>query len=50
MGYRAAGLIAEELGRNLTISPFLSTAIIGATALTKAGGDALTTWGPQILH
>lgn len=48
LGYRAAGLIAEELGRNLTISPFLSTAIIGATVLTAAGGDVLQIWGPRI--
>lgn len=48
LGYRAAGLIAEELGRNLTISPFVSTAITGATVLATAGGDALAAWGPQI--
>ncbi len=37
MGYVAAGLIAEEMGRTLTASPFLSTAVMGAAALRQAG-------------
>src|SRR5690606_36586719 len=32
-GFVGAGLIAEEIGRNLSATPFLSTAILGATAL-----------------
>jgi alkylation response protein AidB-like acyl-CoA dehydrogenase len=36
-GYVGAGLIAEEIGRNLSMTPFLSTAILSATALTKGG-------------
>jgi alkylation response protein AidB-like acyl-CoA dehydrogenase len=36
-GYIGAGLIAEEIGRNLSMTPFLSTAILSATALTKGG-------------
>ncbi len=36
-GYVGAGLIAEEIGRNLSATPFLSTAILGATALLKGG-------------
>jgi alkylation response protein AidB-like acyl-CoA dehydrogenase len=39
-GYVGAGLIAEQAGRNLTHSPMLSTAILGATALLKGGTDA----------
>ncbi|MEO1310765.1 MAG: acyl-CoA dehydrogenase family protein, partial [Pseudomonadota bacterium] len=39
-GFVGAGLIAEEMGRTLTASPFLSTAVLGATALNKAGSDA----------
>ncbi|MEL6364205.1 MAG: acyl-CoA dehydrogenase [Pseudomonadota bacterium] len=39
-GFIGAGLIAEEMGRTLTASPFLSTAVLGATALNKAGSDA----------
>ncbi len=33
MGFMAAGLVAEQMGRNLTSSPFLSTAILAVTAL-----------------
>lgn len=39
-GFVGAGLIAEEIGRNLSATPFLSTAILGATALVKGGTDA----------
>ena len=39
MGFVAAGLIAEQMGRNLSASPFLSTAILAATALREAGTD-----------
>lgn len=39
-GYVGAGLIAEEIGRNLSSTPFLSTAILGATALIKGGTSA----------
>ena len=37
MGYHAAGLISEEMGRTLTASPYLSTAIIGASAINLFG-------------
>ncbi|CUH52638.1 acyl-CoA dehydrogenase family protein [Shimia marina] len=47
-GYRAAGLIAEAMGRNLTISPFLSSAILAATVLRAVGGTALQHWGPRL--
>ena len=33
MGHVAAGVIAEEMGRTLTASPFLSTAVMGAIAV-----------------
>jgi acyl-CoA dehydrogenase len=39
-GFVGAGLIAEEIGRNLSATPFLSTAILGATALIKGGTSA----------
>jgi acyl-CoA dehydrogenase len=48
LGYRAAGLIAEELGRNLTVSPFVSSAILAGTALASAGGDMAPKWVPKI--
>jgi alkylation response protein AidB-like acyl-CoA dehydrogenase len=44
-GFVGAGVIAEEMGRTLTASPFLSTSILAATALRKfasrAQADAL---------
>ncbi len=33
MGHSAAHVIAQEMGKTLTVSPFLSTAVIAATAL-----------------
>ncbi len=38
LGHVEAGVVMEEIGRNLTPSPFLSTAVLGATALKRAGG------------
>ncbi|WP_323761053.1 acyl-CoA dehydrogenase [Maricaulis sp.] len=49
MGHVAAGVIAEEMGRTLTASPFLSTAIMGATALSRFGSDGQKAeWLPRI--
>jgi len=48
LGYRSAGLIAEELGRNLTVSPFVSSAILAGTALASAGGEMTQNWAPKI--
>lgn len=39
-GYVGAGILMEEMGRNLSMSPFFSTAIVGATALKLAGSDS----------
>lgn len=39
-GFVGAGLIAEQMGRNLTASPMLSSAILGATAVLASGTDA----------
>lgn len=39
LGMVAAGLIQEAIGRNLSLSPFLSTAILSATLLAKGGSD-----------
>ncbi|SFM60866.1 acyl-CoA dehydrogenase family protein [Shimia aestuarii] len=47
-GFRAAGLIAESMGRNLTAAPFLSTAILSATILRQVGGPVAAQWGPKI--
>ena len=53
LGHVEAGLIAEEMGRTLTASPYLSSSVLGATALRGspdhtdwlarlATGDAIT--------
>jgi len=39
LGYVEAGVVMEELGRTLTPSPFLSTAVVAATAIARAGND-----------
>ena len=38
--HRRSGSGAEELGRNLTPSPFLSTAVLAVVALERAGNEA----------
>jgi len=49
MGHMAAGLIAMEMGKNLTASPFLSSAVLAATAIKQGGSDAQKAqWLPQI--
>ena len=49
MGYMAAGLVAEQMGRNLSASPFLSTAVLAVTALNQAGSlDQKKNWLPKI--
>jgi alkylation response protein AidB-like acyl-CoA dehydrogenase len=48
-GYVGAGLLCEQMGRNLTASPFLSTAIMGATAIRRGGNAAQQDkWLPEI--
>ncbi|MEM8576876.1 MAG: acyl-CoA dehydrogenase family protein, partial [Pseudomonadota bacterium] len=39
MGHAAAGVLAEEMGKTLVTSPFLSTAVIAATALRQVATD-----------
>jgi alkylation response protein AidB-like acyl-CoA dehydrogenase len=39
LGHVEAGVVMEELGRTLTPSPFLSTAILAANALARAGNE-----------
>ncbi|MGK6323482.1 acyl-CoA dehydrogenase family protein [Sphingomonas sp. DT-51] len=47
LGHVEAGVVMEEIGRNLTPSPFLSTAI-GAVAALR-GSDQAARWYPGIL-
>ena len=39
LGHVEAGVVMEELGRTLTPSPFLSTAVLAASAISRAGAD-----------
>ncbi|WP_204318698.1 acyl-CoA dehydrogenase family protein [Pseudooceanicola aestuarii] len=41
MGHRAAGILSGEMGQTLAAAPFISTAVIAATALRQAAGDRL---------
>jgi len=40
MGFSAAGVLLQEMGRTLTASPYIPSAILCATALRHAGTDA----------
>ncbi|MWB76447.1 acyl-CoA dehydrogenase [Pseudooceanicola sp. 216_PA32_1] len=42
MGHRAAGILAEEMGVTLAASPFISSAVMAATALRGAASDRLS--------
>jgi alkylation response protein AidB-like acyl-CoA dehydrogenase len=49
LGHVEAGIVLEEIGRNLTPSPFLATAVAAVEAL-KVGGTALRDeWLPKIV-
>jgi len=39
LGHVEAGVVMEELGHTLTPSPFLSTALLAATAIARAGSE-----------
>jgi alkylation response protein AidB-like acyl-CoA dehydrogenase len=43
-----AGIVLEEIGRNLTPSPFLTTSVAAAATLKAAGGAQADQWLPQI--
>ncbi|HAR60077.1 MAG TPA: acyl-CoA dehydrogenase, partial [Alcanivorax sp.] len=48
-GLVGAGLVAREIGRNLSVTPFLSTAVLGATALATGGSaEQQQKWLPAI--
>ena len=48
LGHAEAGIILEEIGRNLTPSPFLTTSVAAAATLRAAGGAQADQWLPQI--
>jgi len=49
MGHVEAGIVLEEIGRNLTPSPFLTTAVAAVEAL-KASGTLGGEWLPKIAN
>ncbi|WP_103727680.1 acyl-CoA dehydrogenase family protein [Novosphingobium sp. HII-3] len=48
LGHVEAGIVQEAIGRNLTPSPLLATAIGGVVALRAATNDLRTEWLPRI--
>ena len=49
LGFVEAGVVMEEIGRNLTASPFLASGIVAVTALRQAGNAAQQAeWLPRL--
>ena len=49
MGHVEAGIVLEEIGRNLTPSPFLTSSVLAATALKDAGDELKGRWLPGLI-
>lgn len=49
MGHVEAGIVLEEVGRNLTPSPFLTSSVVAATALGAASADLKGRYLPGLL-
>jgi alkylation response protein AidB-like acyl-CoA dehydrogenase len=49
MGHVEAGIVLEEIGRNLTPSPFLTSAVMAASALGAASEDVRGRYLPGLL-
>ncbi|MCX7284870.1 MAG: acyl-CoA dehydrogenase [Novosphingobium sp.] len=49
MGHVEAGIVLREIGRNLTPSPFLTTAVMGVTALSGGSDDLRGRWLPGVI-
>lgn len=49
MGHVEAGIVLAEIGRNLTPSPFLTTSVMGVTALNEASDELRGRWLPGII-
>ena len=49
MGSYEAGIVLEEIGRNLTPSPFLASSVLAATALKHADDAARERWLPGLV-
>lgn len=49
MGHVEAGIVLEEIGRNLTPSPFLTSSVMAAAALAEASDDLRGRYLPGLL-
>lgn len=49
MGQVEAGIVLEEIGRNLTPSPFLTSSVLAATALKHGSADLRGRWLPGLV-
>ena len=49
MGQVEAGIVLEEIGRNLTPSPFLTSSVLAATALQAGSDDVKGRWLPGLI-
>ena len=49
MGHVEAGIVMEEIGRNLTPSPFLTSSVLAASALGQASDDLRGRYLPGLL-
>ena len=49
MGHVEAGIVLEQIGRNLTPSPFLSSSVLAATALKHGSDDTRGRWLPGLI-
>lgn len=49
MGHVEAGIVLEEIGRNLTPSPFLTSSVMAATALGQGSDDLKARYLPGLL-
>jgi alkylation response protein AidB-like acyl-CoA dehydrogenase len=49
LGHAEAGIVLEEIGRNLSPSPFLTTAVAGVEALNAGSAEMRARWLPGIL-
>ncbi|KHS48207.1 acyl-CoA dehydrogenase family protein [Novosphingobium subterraneum] len=49
MGHVEAGIVLREIGRNLTPSPFLTTSVMGVTALAGGSDELRGRWLPGVM-
>ncbi|HVR89891.1 MAG TPA: acyl-CoA dehydrogenase family protein [Novosphingobium sp.] len=49
MGHVEAGIVLEEIGRNLTPSPFLTSSVMAATALGAGSAELRGRWLPGLI-